>query len=114
MAVRCVQACFDGDIGSTCILNIMAAELDLDFVDFDEVEPSFLVDGLGVAGEQSGLPELDFPAYETDAYTIPNDTPEDFISTEGCNPGAPPGSGTYVLGTDGSGHCTWIDTTTFA
>jgi hypothetical protein len=89
----------------------MNGDSDLDFVDFDEVEPNFLSDGLGVRGQQTFSPEDDSSEWPVEVQFYDVKDVDDDSTAGGCDPGPPPDSGTWVFGSV-DGTCQWIDTTT--
>lgn len=81
----------------------------------DDFAPSWMQDGYGVSGPQDDHVDEDLQDWDTNAWSDNSQHAEDFINgpASGClaDAGAPPGSGTFVLGSV-DGTCQWIDTTT--
>lgn len=84
-------------------------------ITLDSVDPQWMQDGLGVIGDQPDYPEEFVRDWDTNAWTDDSQQTEDFVGA-GSNDcmtaaGAPPNTGTVVLGSI-DGVCQWIDTTT--
>lgn len=87
-----------------------------DGITLDQVDPSWMEDGGGIIGDQPDYLDEDLQEWDTQPQTIGGETGDDFAPPGGGNAcltaaGAPPGSGTWVLGSI-DGTCQWIDTTT--
>ena len=81
----------------------------------DNFQPSWMEDGYGIAGPQSENIQEDVADWDTNIWSENSQANEDFTGARADDcmtaAGAPPGTGTYVLGSI-DGVCQWINTTT--
>jgi hypothetical protein len=78
--------------------------------DLSGFNPSWMEDGIGIGQPEYYTDDDDTP-WNTLAWSEDNLGPPDEAPAPGaCNPGAPPTTGTFVMGVV-DGTCQWIDTT---
>ncbi len=91
--------------------------------DVNDYNPSWMEDGGGLSGGSESDPNLDnyqsyllrgttvsAASWDTQTTSAQNQSPEDNRAGPGCDPGAPPSTGTWIFGVVG-GECQWINTT---